>query len=143
MDKHKHQLTPKQKVAKPPADGAKPRGRGRPRKQPVEEEEEEETDKQQWTVESILDDGIDGKTKEHKYLIKWEGFPDATWEPRKNLTGCDNILDEYEKQAAKTKAGAKTKTPLKAKTKTPTKAKTPTQTKAKTGRPPGRPKKNA
>lgn len=46
----------------------------------------------EWVVEQIIMESEDGK-----FLVKWKGFPikKATWEPRKNLTNCEEIFKEY------------------------------------------------
>lgn len=30
------------------------------------------------------------------YLIKWAGYDEKTWEPRENLTNCQDMLKKYE-----------------------------------------------
>ena len=47
----------------------------------------------QWEVERILDDR--GVGRGQQFLVKWTGYPTATWEPRRNLTGCQEALREY------------------------------------------------
>ena len=53
---------------------------------------------QEYTVEAILDMKIT-KTKkgnlEKSYLIKWDGCDEQSWEPTKNLTGCEEMLNAY------------------------------------------------
>jgi len=49
---------------------------------------------------------------EHKYLVKWEGYSakDNTWEPRKNLQGCEALIADYmedKARAAQTTKAAK------------------------------------
>lgn len=34
-------------------------------------------------------------------MLKWKGYRTATWEPRANLDGCDDLLELYEQRAAK------------------------------------------
>ena len=53
---------------------------------------------QEYTVEAILDSKIT-KTKkgnlEKSFLIKWDGCDEQSWEPTKNLTGCEEMLNAY------------------------------------------------
>ena len=53
---------------------------------------------QEYTVEAILDSKIT-KTKkgnlEKYFLIKWDGCDEQSWEPTKNLTGCEEMLNAY------------------------------------------------
>ena len=53
---------------------------------------------QEYTVEAILDMKIT-KTKkgnlEKSFLIKWDGCDEQSWEPTKNLTGCEEMLNAY------------------------------------------------
>ncbi|KAF5017730.1 hypothetical protein F66182_10328 [Fusarium sp. NRRL 66182] len=57
----------------------------------------------EWEVEKILDSQIDGQTSEHFYLVKWKGFAskENTWEPKKNLSNCRNLIQDFEKKAPK------------------------------------------
>lgn len=59
-----------------------------------------------YEVEAIRDSGIDDKTKAHKFLVKWKGYPESenTWEPRSNLEGAGELVREFEKSQKKTKA---------------------------------------
>ena len=48
-------------------------------------------------VEEILDIKLEkGHTK---YLMKWLGYVDPTWEPRENLTDCADLLFEFHEYA--------------------------------------------
>ena len=87
--KPKTRLTHQQGVTKP---AKAPGRRGRPAKTV-------EDDGETWEVEAVVDDGIDGDTKEHMYLIKWSGYNDSdnTWEPKQNLKGSEAAIKEYEK----------------------------------------------
>ena len=51
---------------------------------------------EEWEVEEIR------KEEENKFLIKWRGFPRPTWEPRQNLTHCDEVIRKW-KQEQRTK----------------------------------------
>ena len=53
--------------------------------------------KNTYVVEKILD--CKGKGHHLKYLVKWKGFNDkhSTWEPRKNLGSCIDLIEEFNK----------------------------------------------
>ncbi|KAK4647746.1 uncharacterized protein QC761_104010 [Podospora bellae-mahoneyi] len=89
---------------KGPAAIAKPKNKGgRPKKDTsVNGVASEEV----YEVEAIRDSGIDDKTKAHKFLVKWKGYPESenTWEPRSNLMGAEELVREFEKSQKKTKA---------------------------------------
>lgn len=72
----------------------KKRGRGRPPKKP-----ESRGSQKEWEIEKIVDSQVDVITKEHFYRVKWKGFPSTenTWEPRKNLAGCNRAIQAFEK----------------------------------------------
>lgn len=78
----------------PAAVTPKKRGRGRPPKKP-----ESRGSQKEWEIEKIVDSQVDVITKEHFYRVKWKGFPstDNTWEPKKNLTGCNRAIQAFEK----------------------------------------------
>ncbi|KAL7808526.1 hypothetical protein V8C44DRAFT_335767 [Trichoderma aethiopicum] len=59
--------------------------------------------KQEWEVEQIVDSMIDEETMEHFFKVKWKGYSskDNTWEPKKNLANCKDLLEAYEKKAKK------------------------------------------
>lgn len=50
-----------------------------------------------YSVEKILDRRMNREEGIDYFLIKWNGYPDAenSWEPRKNLRGCKDLLDAY------------------------------------------------
>ncbi len=62
----------------------------------------------EWEVENVLlhRQVKSGKRSKTKFLIKWLGFgPEhCTWEPKSNLTHCDDLLSLYWKQQAEVKA---------------------------------------
>jgi len=62
---------------------------------------QEENAPEQYNVESIVDKKKFGN--EWKYLIKWEGYShDAnTWEPRENLEGVIELIEEFEEKLKK------------------------------------------
>ncbi|KAK0669318.1 hypothetical protein QBC41DRAFT_364796 [Cercophora samala] len=77
-----------------------------------------------YEVEAIRDSGIDDKTKAHKFLVKWKGYPESenTWEPKSNLKGAEELVREFEKSQKKTKAAdaaAKVSAPKKEKAEKP------------------------
>ncbi|KAK4194427.1 hypothetical protein QBC40DRAFT_290780 [Triangularia verruculosa] len=81
----------------------KPKNKGgRPRK----DTSTNGTTEEEYEVEAIRDSGIDDKTKAHRFLVKWEGYPESenTWEPKANLKGAEELVREFEKSQKKTKA---------------------------------------
>lgn len=60
-----------------------------------------ENDEAEFVVERILKKQV--VKDETKYLIKWKGYThdENTWEPEKNLTNCDRILQEFERRIAR------------------------------------------
>ncbi|KAK7207863.1 hypothetical protein BZA70DRAFT_287202 [Myxozyma melibiosi] len=50
---------------------------------------------EEYFVEAILDHRYNEVTGTLEFKIKWEGYDEIGWEPYKNLTGCDELLDEY------------------------------------------------
>lgn len=36
-----------------------------------------------------------------QYLLKWKGYRKRTWEPRANLDGCRELLEQFERNQAK------------------------------------------
>lgn len=57
-----------------------------------------------------MDEGVDAKTKEAIYLVKWKGYSqkDNTWEPKENLSHADALLKQYEASKKEEKAAPKT-----------------------------------
>lgn len=73
------------------------RGRGRPATKA--KKSAERGDGKEWEVEKVLGSQIDADTSEHFYLVKWKGYSvkENTWEPKKNLSNCRNLIREFEK----------------------------------------------
>ena len=46
-----------------------------------------------YEVEAILDSRI--KRNKLQYLVRWTGYDEKTWEPLKNLNGCEELLKEF------------------------------------------------
>ncbi|TPX17228.1 uncharacterized protein E0L32_003346 [Thyridium curvatum] len=82
--------------------------RGRPRK----EQSEGEEDGDSWEVEAILDSGIDADSSQHMYLVKWKGYSDKdnTWEPKRNLSGCADLIQKFEASNKKARKPRQKKT---------------------------------
>jgi hypothetical protein len=62
--------------------------------QPQDDNEPEpiEVDREEmYLVEEILKER--GKGRKKQYLVKWEGYPDPTWEPALNLKHTDALQD--------------------------------------------------
>lgn len=52
---------------------------------------EEET----YEVEKILNKRL--RLKKVQYQVKWKGYDKPTWEPEEYLTGCQDLIEEFEK----------------------------------------------
>ena len=50
-------------------------------------------DDTEWEVERIEEHRGVGQRRE--FLVKWKGYPKATWTKEGNLTNCDKVLKEY------------------------------------------------
>jgi hypothetical protein len=44
-----------------------------------------------YLVEEVLEER--GKGRRKQYLVKWEGYPDPTWEPASNLKHTDALKE--------------------------------------------------
>lgn len=69
---------------------------------------------QDWEVEEIVDAGVIGPNGKPKtYLVKWKGYSadENTWEPRKNLAGCPELLKAFDAKNQPEKASAEKKAP--------------------------------
>ena len=51
----------------------------------------------EYTVEKIINDRFIKKNGKiiHEFLVKWENYPNPTWEPKSNLHNCQEILNDY------------------------------------------------
>ena len=56
-----------------------------------------EQDELEWEVERILAQRTRGRRKE--FLLKWKGYPRPTWVPKRDLTGCKELLEEFRRRA--------------------------------------------
>jgi len=52
-------------------------------------------------VEDILDKRVRNKGTLVEYLVQWKGWPlwEASWEPKSNLTHCQETLQAFEQRA--------------------------------------------
>lgn len=68
-----------------------------------ESTQDTKTGRKEWEVDQIVDSRIDAETMQHWFKVKWKGYPskDNTWEPKKNLTNCKTLLENYEKKGKK------------------------------------------
>ncbi|KLU88011.1 hypothetical protein MAPG_07000 [Magnaporthiopsis poae ATCC 64411] len=69
---------------------------------------------QAWEVEEIIDAGVIGPNGKPKtYLVKWKGYSEDenTWEPRKNLSGCPDLLKAFDAKNKSGGAATEKKTP--------------------------------
>ncbi|OAA82225.1 Chromo domain-like protein [Akanthomyces lecanii RCEF 1005] len=71
-------------------------------KKAVKEVEEKE-DGIKWEVERIVGDRIEADTYIHWYQVKWKGYSTKhnTWEPKKNLTTCQGLIEDFERLGSK------------------------------------------
>lgn len=53
---------------------------------------------QQNEEEFIIEKILDYDPKENKFLIKWEGFNEITWEPEINLENAKELKEEFKKK---------------------------------------------
>ena len=56
------------------------------------------TDAPEWEVEDILAHRTTPRGRE--YLVRWKGYPQATWIPRGAATGCADLLAQYWRRGA-------------------------------------------
>ncbi|UNI23661.1 hypothetical protein JDV02_009468 [Purpureocillium takamizusanense] len=79
----------KSKVPKPKSTAIRKPQRGQSKKAPSSDE---------WEVDKIVDDRIDADTYVHYYLVQWKGWAPRhnTWEPKRNLLQCWDVIEEYE-----------------------------------------------
>ncbi|KAJ3470202.1 hypothetical protein MRS44_000301 [Fusarium solani] len=77
------------------------RGRGRPATKA--KKTTERGGEKEWEVEKVVGSQIDADTSEHFYFVKWKGYSakENTWEPKKNLGNCRNLIWEFEKTMSK------------------------------------------
>ena len=87
------------------------------KKDEVEENNEEPID-EEFKVEAIVDKRVTSEG-EIEYLLKWTGFSDRynTWEP-KELTFCEDLIEDFEKNYREGRITSKPKTLLKKRTNT-------------------------
>jgi hypothetical protein len=54
----------------------------------------------EWEVEKIMDSQVDADSKVLYYQVKWKGFgnKENTWEPKKNLSKCSKLVEDFEKE---------------------------------------------
>lgn len=80
------------------------RGRGRPAATKTKARKTAESGGgEEWEVQKVVGSQIDAYTSEHFYLVKWKGYPaeENTWEPKKNLGNCRNLIRDFEKTMSK------------------------------------------
>jgi hypothetical protein len=61
------------------------------------ENENDENDDEEYEVEKILDRKFssNGITQ---YLIKWKNYPENTWQPKKDLINCKNLIQQFRRE---------------------------------------------
>ncbi|KAM3453263.1 hypothetical protein MY3296_003854 [Beauveria thailandica] len=69
----------------------------------------EEEGGEDWEVEKIVDARIEAETYVHWYRVKWKGWSAKhnTWEPKKNLASCQDLIEEFEALQEKEARSAK------------------------------------
>lgn len=55
-----------------------------------------EAEDEVYEVEKILDSIMEGGVE--KFLVKWVGYDDPTWEPLQNLDGCREVLEAFRQE---------------------------------------------
>ena len=58
----------------------------------------DDSDELEWEVEKIVDVRGSGRTR--KYQVKWKGYPQMTWAPLKDLTGCKEAIEDFHKRTS-------------------------------------------
>lgn len=68
-------------------------------KKVAKEGKQEKQDGDRWEVERIVDDRIEADTYIHWYQVKWKGYSAKhnTWEPKKNLATCQDLIEDFER----------------------------------------------
>ena len=51
----------------------------------------------EWEVEEILQHRM--RRGRREYLVKWKGYPQATWQPQKDLENCQRLMRQYWRRA--------------------------------------------
>ncbi|KAJ3727093.1 hypothetical protein C8R42DRAFT_658619 [Lentinula raphanica] len=57
--------------------------------------EVEDSDEETYEVEYFKAAKVDDETADWKYLVKWHGYDEATWEPADNLSNCGRLLRSF------------------------------------------------
>lgn len=103
------------KQAQEPPSGAKRRGRPRKQAQGIPASSKPtmpsakkkapglKTGDSVWEVEEIVGSRIEADTYIHYYEVKWKGWSAKhnTWEPKKNLADCKDLIKQFEVQGEK------------------------------------------
>ena len=58
----------------------------------------DDSEELEWEVEKIVD--VRGVGRTRKYKVKWKGYPQMTWAPLKDLTGCKEAIEDFHKRTS-------------------------------------------
>ena len=76
------------------------RGKGKKKKQPkksqMDEDEDDGDDDEEWVVEAVEDEKSEGGRK--KYLVRWEGYEELTWESEDSMENARGKIEEFRKK---------------------------------------------
>lgn len=50
---------------------------------------------EEWEVKSIVKSRLNCSKRRFKYLVKWLGYPDATWEPKENIISTAALVNQF------------------------------------------------
>ena len=52
----------------------------------------EDSDEPEYEVDEIIDSKFVGRNKTLKYLVRWVGYSDLTWEPVNNVANAPSVV---------------------------------------------------
>ncbi|KAH6608984.1 chromo domain [Trichoderma cornu-damae] len=86
------------KVGRPPKAVTPQKGKSPAKEDEAAKDVSSEPEEQEWEVERIVGSKLDKTTLEHWYKVKWKGYTNKfnTWELKRNLANCKDLVDEYE-----------------------------------------------
>ena len=66
------------------------------KKKPEPSKVEEEPVEEEYEVEKVLEKRF--RKGRVEYFVKWKNYDETTWEPLKNLTNVQDLIEKYEKK---------------------------------------------